>query len=345
MNLKITNDKSITEELNIDLTNCFTIFAGENNSGKTQIIDEIEKKLINNKKTVVKIPADRVILENEITTGAKDTFKENLSKLITLSFTEDSINIDNKIKDITKSLPKLFKEYGIENVELLAEQGSPKNDDYIKACKDLVIKKALDSITIKDTLNGKSGILLKNAGQGVERLAIVSLIRFISSKLNSSTDEAYLLIEEPEIYLHPKLKKSFYEALKKLSTNKTKIVITTHDPYFISLSQDETIYNVVRDNKGLTKALKLADNAKGKLLPYKSNAEINFFVFKLPTIEYALQLYEEFIKRNESKKSVFVEFMGGNKTLVDIRNEIAHADYSPKESELDCFIQSIIQNK
>lgn len=43
MNLKITNDKSIIEELNIDLINCFTIFAVENNSGKTQIIDEIEK--------------------------------------------------------------------------------------------------------------------------------------------------------------------------------------------------------------------------------------------------------------------------------------------------------------
>lgn len=325
MKIVVQNEKTVNNPLVIHLGS-FTLFAGENNSGKTQIITELGKHLASKNKNVVRIPAEKVLLANEVKTGtAKDEFRVNLEKLISLSVTDESFAIDDKIGDIELELPKLFQEYGVENIEVNVTKGAPTNDDYEKVCRELYIKKALDSITIHDTLSDAESISLEDAGQGAERLVIVSLIRYISDKISDKASESYLIIEEPEIYLHPKLKRSFYEALKTISQG-VKVVVTTHDPYFISLRGDEMVYKVSRDTDGNTMVEKMKENS-GFL--NDSNAEINYLIFGVPSFDYCLSLYSKIeavlgpVKNAEHNKEISLN----NKkvvTLRDFRNQIAH---------------------
>ena len=346
--LKVTiekNEKTVRSPLEVELGK-FTIFAGENNSGKTQLVDGLSKEIEKLGKNVIRIPAERVILENEISTSsAKDPLRERLSELVDLKLKDGDFEVENGIDDIEKELPNIFNEYGIDSIELSAKKGTPEAKDYVKEIKDVYVKKALDSITIKDNKikdNDAKEIQLKDAGQGTERLAIVAFLHYLSSKGVNPDEDVYLIIEEPEIYLHPKLKQTFFKALKKLNKESdVKVVITTHDPYFISLS-DEVIYRVYRGESGLTEVKKM-NNSKDRKLPYRSNSEINYLVFDLPTIEYGLQLYEKFIKGDKDKEKKMVAY--GETQLVDIRNKIAHQDSpSPSEEQLKCFIEGIIAN-
>lgn len=336
--IKITkNNKTILKDVEVELGN-ITIFAGENNSGKTQIINAIEEGLISDKKnSVIKIPAEKVILENEIKNTAKsDKFRQTLESLITIKLDAKTFLVSCGVDDIDKELPKLFNECNIENVELRVSKSSPKESSYIDACKEVYAKSIIESITIKDLLNKKEGIKLSEAGQGTERLVVVSLIRYLAEKKNDTEPklQKYLIIEEPEIFLHPKLKRDFNNALKKLASDDgVKIILTTHDPYFISLNEEEKIYQVTRQNDGSTKFELCEINKK---LDDICHSEINYQIFDVPTSEYALLLY---YKLNESDIRNIFELHDKRKvSLRDFRNQLSHptdilSDFDEKDSK------------
>ena len=297
-NIKVTikakEKTSITEDLGELELGDFTIFAGENNAGKTNlikvIIEELEKQKIN----IINIPAERVLPDVEIKVGAdKDPFKIAVAELLDVTF-DDSKLIKSLVNDIEKLLPEEFSKYNIEKMELSAKTKSIPNEDYIKAIKDVYIKKIIDSITMKDCYCNKDGIKLSEVGQGTQRLIIASLLKYLGDKKGSkfSSKLTYIIFEEPEIYLHPKLKESLFNSLCEIvdKNNNIKIIITTHDPYFIELGKDFTIYKVDRFGKNNSTRFNLIGN--GQLLPYKSSAEINYFIFNIPTHTYFLEIYE-----------------------------------------------------
>jgi len=328
INLK-KNNKTIVEDIEVELGN-ITVFAGENNSGKTQIINAIAEELkLDEDNKVVKIPAEKVILENETKNSSKsDEFRKTLEDLIFIKLEKNDIRIENGIEDIDKRLPELFYECNIDNIELKILKGEPEIKAYADACKEVYVKKIIESISIKDILNKKSDIKLSDAGQGTERLVIVSLIRYISEKQETSTEcKKYLIIEEPEIFLHPKLKRNFNNSLKKLADNGVKIILTTHDPYFISLNEKEKIYRVYRGEEDGSTKLKLCGIERKLDNTYHS--EINYQIFGVSTVEYALLLYSELDELGSKlgRKIIEENFKLENSNIVslrDFRNQLAH---------------------
>ena len=359
------NNKTILKDRDIKLEKNITIFAGENNSGKTQIVRAIQDSIGEDK--VIFIPADHVILENEIKTNtAKEPFLKNLEKLVSLELDDNNFKIENEINDIDKELPKVFKEYGVNDIDLEIKRGKVTKEEYAKECKNLYIKKIIDSISINDTLSNKEQIKLTDAGQGTERLVIVSLIRYLAEKIDKENEIECLIIEEPEIFLHPKLKKDFNISLLKLS-KKIKVILTTHDPYFITLNDTQGIYKVSRSLEDIKETKETKNLKKGETkielvedkgeLDYISHAEINYKIFELATVEYALQLYEEYmgkvkkedidkdVKIKEFQDSKFVNIEKKEIKLVDYRNDMAHQDYSANEEDLKRFIEKILKIK
>jgi ABC-type sulfate/molybdate transport systems ATPase subunit len=66
-----------------------------------------------------------------------------------------------------------------------------------------------------------------------------------------------VLFEEPEIYLHPKLKRILNATLEKIAEqNNHQVIITTHDPYFVFKNFEGEEKNIFSFEKkdGITKA-------------------------------------------------------------------------------------------
>ncbi|NCU31135.1 ATP-binding protein [Candidatus Saccharibacteria bacterium] len=94
-------------------------------------------------------------------------------------------------------------------------------------------------------------------GSGARRTLLWTAIKFIaeSSKSSGSTQELrpnLLLIDEPEICLHPSAIRDACKALYELpDTGKWQVVATTHSPIFIDFSRDNTtIIRVEKDIDG-----------------------------------------------------------------------------------------------
>jgi len=92
MEITIPNqDNSIMEEIPLILGD-YTIFAGENNSGKTNLIKGIKKELENFDLHIIYIPAEKVIAEKEIDTNTQQDFlRTAIIELINVNFDSKSI--------------------------------------------------------------------------------------------------------------------------------------------------------------------------------------------------------------------------------------------------------------
>lgn len=85
---------------------------------------------------------------------------------------------------------------------------------------------------------------LTEKGHGVQRLALFSLLRTYNTFDfgNKSVDRNIIIgIEEPEIYLHPPLKRATYSLLRNIANGKDQVVYTTHDSLFISVENFDEI--------------------------------------------------------------------------------------------------------
>ena len=115
---------------------------------------------------------------------------------------------------------------------------------------------------------------LKNKGDGVKSLVAMSLLK---NKKTIPNTASVIAIEEPESHLHPSAIDALRKSILALS-QKSQVVITTHNPQFVNRNAIES--NVIVDNGNAVEAanirqirevlgVKLSDNLYGaKLLLY-----------------------------------------------------------------------------
>lgn len=103
-----------------------------------------------------------------------------------------------------------------------------------------------------------------------------------------------VLIDEPEMHLHPKLQDTFAKFILELSKD-TQIFITTHSPTLLKQLMENDILKVMA--LANNQSVELISQANRKL-PYLSANEINFIALKYATEEYHNELYEELYMQN-----------------------------------------------
>ena len=79
-------------------------------------------------------------------------------------------------------------------------------------------------------------------GAGIQSAIVIALLNAYKVLRRSG---AILLIEEPEVYLHPHARRYFYSLLKDLAEQGNQIFYTTHSPEFVDLSNYEYV-SIVR---------------------------------------------------------------------------------------------------
>ncbi|MDP2642522.1 MAG: AAA family ATPase [Candidatus Peregrinibacteria bacterium] len=130
---------------------------------------------------------------------------------------------------------------------------------------------------------------ISQLGSGVEM--VVSLL-FLETMAEISKENILILIDEPELHLHPDLQNNFIDHIVSIS-EKNQFLFSTHSPLFVKQTLNNEngkiqIHCLEKEN-GEVKILEL----EKRVLPYVSANEVNFIAFGLATEEYHNELYNE----------------------------------------------------
>ena len=96
---------------------------------------------------------------------------------------------------------------------------------------------------------GKVDIL--TCGTGLQSMYILTLLEVLAD-VEKYDDNAILVIEEPEVYLHPEFQRRMFRALRRIAEN-NQVIYSTHSPIMISeVWATESIRQVTLNGQGET---------------------------------------------------------------------------------------------
>lgn len=294
------DNKTIGDNFSIDIKP-YTVLIGENNSGKTNLVNAFynqENKNFN----IFYFPATDIELEksDQASTGKKTS---PFYKLLAEILKNEKVNLDEsiveplntKLEEITKKINENIK--FVKNKETILRVTDKLSEETV--IKNLILFKVLD----KHWIGGKE-VGPEEVGQGTQRMIIFSLLKYYSENNFKNEKLNFFIIEEPEIYLHPRIKREFNKILSAISKkDKNQVLVTTHDPYFVEMNvseaDDKSIIAIERSEEtGLTERIVI-----NKVnLPDMSYSKINYEVFGICTNSFHNELYG-YIQENAEKYS------------------------------------------
>jgi predicted ATP-dependent endonuclease of OLD family len=138
-------------------------------------------------------------------------------------------------KKITEKIQKILSTNDVE-VSVSAEVDFSKIFSYTS--------KFIDHTSLAKHI--PDGVDILSCGTGIQSMFILSLLETYAEI--AKRDDSILLIEEPEVYLHPTLQRKMFEALREIA-GINQVIYTTHSPIMISdLWVDDSIKLVTLEN-------------------------------------------------------------------------------------------------
>lgn len=197
--------------------------------------------------------------------------------------------IGNVFADLKSDInAQLKKTLSLMNVTIDINMLESKSEDYYKNIR----------LSIDDGIETP----LENKGSGLQSLIMIELFKFYCKIFNQSS---LLILEEPELFLHPHAKRMLADILNDfIGDDENQIIITTHSEEFLHNVDIENI-NVIRKTSLGTKKSKISKENYGdgkelqklKIELQHKNAEM-FFAEKVILVEGEEQvLIPEIIKK------------------------------------------------
>lgn len=231
----------------------------KNPSGWNSNVDDL---FTNEKMQVIKVDAVKKV-EDETAPKGSAAFAQIFNLVI-----EKEVEKTNEYKNLVESIDnysKLFKEgTKLEGIKDLESEISTK----IKRVANKTISK-IDSTPPQNIGNSimpipklltndlrDIDVLPENQGNGLQRALIFCLLELLAEKKSPSNKgigpKNLILIEEPEIYMHPQMERKIADTLYSLAkTGTVQVICTTHSPVFINMADSHAaLCRIVRGKIG-----------------------------------------------------------------------------------------------
>lgn len=183
--------------------------------------------------------------------------------------------------------------------------------------------------------NDNNQIPLSSIGSGFEMM--FSLIYSYYLALQNGK-KLIILIDEPELHLHPDIQKKFVQFLLNISKN-VQVIISTHSPILVKqLMYNDNVKSIIVNKD------KTISTVSDRKLPYLSANEINYIAFGFATEEYHNELYEE-IKSIHGSNLGYKDF--DNSYFVNTKGELKDFPWMthPNEVSKHTYIRNKIHHR
>ncbi|MEK6646535.1 MAG: AAA family ATPase [Candidatus Firestonebacteria bacterium] len=219
------------------------------------------------------------VRDEELVEGQESfcTKKNNFEKEIINKVDEASV------KKCFEVLNKKLKGFELQNIDISFIDGNAPFDSAFLSQK-------IDNLDLS----------VANLGSGVEM--IISLL-FLETLASLSKEKIIVLIDEPELHLHPDLQEKFIKYLIEISKI-NQVCISTHSPYFFkNCLKNSNIELLITKNGADGITIENTSNQFG-LFPWSPSwGEINYSAYDLSTIEFHNELYG-YLQENQKKYTI-----------------------------------------
>lgn len=201
----------------------------------------------NEKMQIVKLDAVKNV-SDETSSKGKSSFGQIFQMVVTKAIEGNSeyINLLSALSEYQKIFSEGKK---IPEIESLENEITIKLNRTIQAVGKISVdapklgSAVMPVPALMTNDNREIDVLPEYQGNGLQRVLIFCLLELLAEKTSPSAKtigpQNLLLIEEPELYLHPQMERKVSDTLYKISEdNQAQVIIATHSPVFINIENE-----------------------------------------------------------------------------------------------------------
>jgi predicted ATP-dependent endonuclease of OLD family len=155
-------------------------------------------------------------------------FNHLMAAAITLLKTDEFLAVESAIK---KSV--------LEQLNLDPTADTDRLDLFFTPLSTMDFYKTLDLLIKEDGFS----ISAQEVGEGMQNAIVLGVLQAFEQ---TQKQGAILIIEEPEMFLHPQMQRSLYKTLRRIG-EKNQVIYTTHSPHFVAVPDYNEVLRVSKD--------------------------------------------------------------------------------------------------
>jgi len=268
-----------------------------------QLFEDINRDLYDPRQ-IVKIPQKD---GSELEMQRAERFHELLGEAMDLLRTDEFNKLETSIKR------NALRQLGFD-----PDTDSDKLELYFSPLNAMDFYKSLD-LRVRE---GNFEISATELGEGVQNAIVLSILQAFEERRKKG---AILLIEEPEMFLHPQMQRSLYKTIREIGKT-NQVIYATHSAHFITIPDYQEVLLVRKGVEG-TNVIRssLSTNAKRREKLIKElDPERNelFFANRLLLVEGDTEklAFPEYAKRlglDLDREGATIVEVGGKRNLLD----------------------------
>ncbi len=299
------------------------IFIGTNRSLKEQLPGarySMLRQLFEDINRELHDPAETVCIRHsdgtEIERPRIECFREFMEHAMSLLRTDSFSDLERSIK--RNALRMLGFDPDVDTDQL---------DFYFAPFDTMDFYKSLD-LRVKE---GDFTVSATELGEGMQNALVLSILQAFEERRKQG---AMLLIEEPEMFLHPQMQRSLYKTIREIG-RANQVIYTTHSPRFVTIPEYHEVILVRKGNDGtyVRRSDLPTDERRREKLIKELDPERNelFFATRLLLVEgdtekLALPEYAKRLNLDLDREGATIVEVGGKRNLLEFARIAASFD-------------------